>query len=85
MTMTTNPVPLAVKDHEFNRNDKLFVDTNVWLYLYGPQKPKARVIDTYSSMLKRILAAGSRIYIDVLVVSEFINTCPRLKWQLATK
>lgn len=83
--MTTDPKPLAVKDHEFNRKDKLFLDTNIWLYLYGPQRRKARVIDAYSKMLKRILAAGSRIYIDVLVVSEFINTCTRLKWQIATK
>ncbi len=84
MAMPTNLKPLAVKDHEFSRNDRLFLDTNVWLYLYGPQKPKARLIDTYSRMLKRILDAGSRLYIDVLVVSEFINTCTRLKWQLAT-
>lgn len=83
--MTTDPKPLAVKDHEFSRKDKLFLDTNIWLYLYGPQRRKAKVIDAYSRMLKRILDAGSKIYIDVLVVSEFINTCARLKWQLATK
>lgn len=83
--MTTGPKPRAVIDHEFNRKDRLFLDTNIWLYLYGPQKPKARVIDTYSRMLKQILNAGSRIYIDVLVVSEFINACVRLKWQIATK
>ncbi len=85
MIMATNPKPLPVKDYEFSRKDRLFLDTNIWLYLYGPQKPKARVVGAYSRMLKRILAAGSRVYIDVLVVSEFINTSARLKWQLATK
>ena len=37
----------------------------------------------YSSALRRILEAQSHIYIDVLVVSEFINTYARLKWQLS--
>ena len=84
MTMRTDSKALAVNEHEFSRRDRLFLDTNIWLYLFGPHKPKARAIDTYSRVLKRILDAGSRIYIDVLIVSAFINACARLNWHLAT-
>ncbi len=40
---------------------------------------------TYSRALDNILAANSRIYIDVLIVSEFINTYARLKWNVMGK
>ena len=33
-------------------------------------------------MLKRIIVAKSNIHIDVLVVSEFINTYARLQWKV---
>jgi predicted nucleic acid-binding protein len=39
-------------------------------------------VAVYSQALAKIFAAQSRIYIDVLIVSEFINTYARLKWKL---
>lgn len=65
----------SVVDYTFTAEDRLLLDTNVWLLVYGPQKPSeadARV-PVYSSAFKRILSARSRIYIDVLIVSELIN------------
>ena len=71
-----------VNHYEFTSNDRLFLDTNIWLYVYGPQKPNDNSVAVYSQAFRRILAAQSLIYIDVLVVSEFINTYARLKWKL---
>ena len=71
-----------VRHYNFTSQDKLFLDTNIWLYLYGPQKPGNRWARIYSTTFSRILNAKSRIYIDVLVVSEFINSYARLKWKL---
>lgn len=79
--MTANKVT-SVKNYEFTSKDRLFLDANIWLYIYGPQKPDDRQVAIYSRALRRILDAQSRIYIDVLVVSEFINTYARLKWKL---
>ncbi|MCY4613240.1 MAG: PIN domain-containing protein [Nitrospira sp.] len=72
----------AVNNYEFTSKDQLFLDTNIWLYVYGPQKLNDNQVAIYSQAFRRILAAQSRIYIDVLVVSEFINTYARLKWKL---
>ena len=73
----------AVEIHHYNfiSQDKLFLDANIWLYLYGPPKPRSYWRPIYSKIFNRILRAKSRIYIDVLVVSEFINAYARLKWR----
>lgn len=71
-----------VTDYDFTSSDALLLDANVWLFVYGPQKPGDSKVDVYSQALAKILAAQSRIYIDVLIVSEFINTYARLRWFL---
>lgn len=76
---------LAVANYDFKSEDELFVDANVWFLVFGPQKPGNARVATYSHALARILAAQSRIYIDVLIVSEFINTYGRLKWNVMGK
>jgi predicted nucleic acid-binding protein len=60
----------------------LLLDTNIWLLVYGSQKPGDRRVAVYSGALARILSARSRIYIDVLIVSEFINAYARSQWKL---
>ena len=72
-----------VKDYLFQPEDKLFLDANIWLFIYGPQEQRnTRKMSIYSSAFHRILEAQSRICIDVLIVSEFINTYSRLKWHI---
>lgn len=75
----------AVADYNFTSDDELFLDANVWLFVYGPQRPRDARVTTYSEALKKILLAQCRIYIDVLIVSEFINTYARLKWEVMGK
>lgn len=71
-----------IRNYNFTDKDQLFLDANIWLYLHGPQRPGNRKERIYSNVFKRILNAKSQIYIDVLVVSEFINTYARRKWKL---
>jgi predicted nucleic acid-binding protein len=76
---------LSIDTCTFNSDDELFIDTNVWLYLYAPQAPgdwKARV---YSRALAKILSAKSRIFIDALILSEFINRYTRLAFNLTKR
>jgi len=70
----------AIDSYDFKPEDELFLDTNIWMFVYGPQRPGDAKAAVYSQALSRILAAQSRIYIDVLILSEFINTYARLKW-----
>ena len=74
---------VSVNRHRFTLQDQLFLDANIWLYIYCPQSPTASSnVRTYSQVFKRILSAKSRVYVDVLVISEFINRYARTQWQL---
>lgn len=72
---------VSVEKYDFQSQDELFLDANIWLYVYAPQNPKSYWVKVYSKAFERILIAKSCIYIDILVVSEFINTYARLKWK----
>lgn len=67
--------------YNFTSQDKLFLDANIWLYLFGPREPRNHWNQIYSRAFNRILNANSQIYIDGLVVSEFINAYARTKWR----
>ena len=74
---------VKVSRYKFTSEDKLFLDANIWLYLHGPHKPAPSwVVNIYSKTFRRILKAKSQIYIDVLVLSEFINRYARMKCDL---
>ena len=76
---------VSVEKYDFQSQDELFLDANIWLYVYAPQNPKSYWVKVYSKAFERILIAKSCIYIDILVVSEFINTYARLKWEHARR
>jgi predicted nucleic acid-binding protein len=71
-----------IDKYAFTANDELLFDANVWFFVYGPHRPGDPKATIYSGALKSILSAQSRVYIDVLIVSEFINRCARLKHNL---
>ena len=81
---------LEVSGYNFTSQDRLFLDANIWLYNFCPdaQPPEGssfqRIVDVYSRALADIIAAQSRIYIDALVMSEFINRYARLRWENET-
>ena len=68
-----------INRYVFQSTDALLLDANVWLFLYGPHRPGNKKAATYSAAFARILKAISPIYVDVLIVSEFINRYARLK------
>ena len=78
MTHKVSPVT----GYPFCPEDELLLDANIWMFVYGPRKPGDTRAAIYSQALAKILAAHSRIYMDVLIVSEFINTYARLQWRL---
>lgn len=71
-----------VRNYHFTSDDRLLLDANVWLYVYGPNAPNSCLSRIYSRVLSRILEVRSQICIDVLVVSEFINAYARIKWRI---
>jgi len=80
MTMSN---AIDITAHQFIETDKLFFDANIWLSLYGPQgapnDPKTQI---YSNALAEAMRAKSQIWVDVLVVSEFINRLARIEYDI---
>lgn len=72
----------SITNYKFNDSDELLLDANIWLLAYAPQSPTSRRVAVYSKALSEIIASKGHIYIDVLVVSEFINRCARMEQQL---
>ncbi len=74
---------IAARQHTFTATDKLFLDANIWLSLYWPGDTQHFWTRIYSKVFQRILDAKSQIYIDVLLLSEFMNAYARQHWRLA--
>lgn len=71
-----------ITTYKFQPSDLLLFDTNIWFYIYGPTDLHNSQTATYSKALGDILSAQSQIYIDGLIVSEFINLYSRTEHKL---
>ncbi|MHC1772828.1 MAG: PIN domain-containing protein [Flexilinea sp.] len=71
------------QQYSFSENDRLFFDTNIWFFIYGPQSSsdinRQRI---YSSAFRDIISRNCKIFIDVLVLAEFINRMARFSFDL---
>ncbi len=69
-----------ISSYAFSPADNLLLDANIWLYIYGPQgNPNDWRTQAYSSALANALRANSNLYIEVLILSEFINQYARFE------
>lgn len=67
-----------IESYTFSESDAVLFDANIWLYLYGPQRQLyPQLTSIYTLAFRKIRAANSQIFIDVLVLSEFINAYAR--------
>lgn len=65
--------------YRFSENEALLFDANIWLYIYGPRRNISEGLkNTYTLALRRSRGAKSQIFLDLLVLSEFINAYSRL-------
>jgi predicted nucleic acid-binding protein len=72
-----------IQQHSFSDQDRLFFDTNVWFFIYGPQtQSNERRQRIYSNAFRDIISHRSRIFIDVLVLAEFVNRMARFYFDL---
>lgn len=71
-----------IDDYEVSPSDEFFFDTNVWMFLFAPlagSKPYKQKM--YSRLLKEIQSRGAWIWINSLVVAEYINAVLRLDFK----
>ena len=72
--------------YAFKKDEPLLLDTNVWLYLCpAPSDAPSAHAASYSTALKSMLTAGSRLVMDALVLSEYLNRYCRIEWNALHK
>lgn len=67
----------------FTKEDRILPDANFWINVYGPAATVAQPdirIRNYSGALARMLAGEVSLFIDVTIMSEFVNTLARLEF-----
>ncbi len=76
-----------ISDYTFTSDDELIFDANIWLLIYAPYylDPYNKALWAYSDAYKNIKEASSHLYIDVLVLSEYVNRYARLEYELARR
>jgi predicted nucleic acid-binding protein len=71
----------SIGDYGFPAGKGYFFDTNIWLYIYGPISWPDERSDIYSRALKGIRDSKGTIYINCMIISEFINTFSRIEFK----
>ena len=73
----------ALASYAFSGSETFLFDANVWLYLYPPPSGYRSIFrQEYSNGLKSIRTAGSRLILDAMVLSEYLNTYCRIEWRV---
>ena len=71
----------SIERYDFPAGKGYFFDTNIWLYIYGPIGWPDERSDIYSRALKGIRDSKGTIYINCMIISEFINTFSRIEFK----
>jgi predicted nucleic acid-binding protein len=68
-----------LENYDFTSSDALLFDANIWLYIYGLSNTRhtERLKRKYEQQFRRIRSLKVPIFLDVLVLSEFINAYSR--------
>ena len=66
--------------YKIDKDDKVFLDTNILIFLFSPDFVSSNnyQVDRYSKIFEKLIENNSAMYINSLVVSEFINRCLRI-------
>ena len=70
-----------IRNYTLSNSDAVLFDANIWMYIYGPEgnmPPSLKA--TYTLAFRRIRSAQIPIFLDLLVLSEFINAYARLAY-----
>ncbi len=72
--------------YSFQKDEPFLLDANVWLYLHPAPSDGIKLAGlAYSKALKGMLISGSRVILDALVLSEYINRYCRIEWEALHK
>lgn len=69
---------VSLSNYTFTGSEKFLVDANVWLYLYGPLNNKND--HGYSKIIPKVYDKTIKLFINDLIISEFVNKTCRLSY-----
>lgn len=72
--------PEHIQNHIFNGKERLFFDACVWIYIHHPNYIGDWKARKYSSLLKLLKMLKCPIYVDILIISEFINRYAHIEY-----
>ena len=79
------PAPIhSIETYDFPEERSYFFDTNIWLYIYGPIGWPDQKSAVYSRALREIRNSNGTIYINCMIISEFINAFSRIEFKQQT-
>jgi predicted nucleic acid-binding protein len=69
--------------YKIDKNEKVFIDANILIFLFSPDFVSSREyqVDKYSKILELLITNNNELYINSLVISEFINRCLRIDFE----
>jgi len=70
---------IDVKSYVFSEQDKLLLDTNIWLHIYASKSNSNEITKTYQYAFAKMLAAKSLLFVDIIILSEFVSNYARLR------
>ncbi|HIH75261.1 MAG TPA: PIN domain-containing protein [Methanosarcina sp.] len=80
-----SPAPIhSIETYDFPAEKSYFFDTNIWLYIYGPIGWPDQKSGIYSRVLREIRNSNGTIYINCMIISEFINAFSRIEFKQQT-
>jgi len=75
-----NPSAIDIRRYSYSSLDHFLLDTNIWLAVHGPEPARDWSTDIYSAALRDMNKRGCGIWVDVVVLSEFINAYVRKEY-----
>jgi predicted nucleic acid-binding protein len=77
-----SPAPVhSTATYDFPSEKGYFFDTNIWLYIYGPIGWPDQMSSVYSRVLREVRDSNGTIYINCMIISEFINAFSRIEFK----
>jgi predicted nucleic acid-binding protein len=78
----TNQVEDIRKKSDYSENERFFLDTNIWIYIYYGQYPynDRYLKNFYTNAFEKMRANNCKIYLDAFVLSEFTKVFSHLEF-----
>lgn len=77
---------IKINEYSPTKNDKFFLDTNIWMYLYFYLgNYNKNMVEAYNSFYEKILEVDAEVFTTSMQISEFYNTYCRVEYNIKKK